>query len=234
MNGSVQSSVTEFGRECGWRECATTYVLGNLSNEESTAYAAHLDACGACLEEFELAREAVARVDRSVCAAALEQLQAEQEQVVGGATELRARLLAGIATTPQDAAPAINRTWQSWCADEGANTAGKQGLFSVAASADGWQAIGVPGIDVKRLSVDPKRRYVTMLVRMAPGTSYPSHRHAGSEECFVLAGEIKVGEQVLRAGDYQIATQNSVHGVQSTENGCTLLIVSSQDDELIG
>jgi hypothetical protein len=38
---------------------------------------------------------------------------------------------------------------------------------------------------------------------------------------------------VLCAGDYQFAAGGSEHRVQSTEGGCLLLIVSSQDDELI-
>jgi anti-sigma factor ChrR (cupin superfamily) len=73
-----------------------------------------------------------------------------------------------------------------------------------------------------------------MLVRMDPGSSYPGHLHAGVEECFVLEGELRVGEEVLRRGDYQRADEGSEHGIQWTEKGCLLLIVSSQDDELTG
>jgi anti-sigma factor ChrR (cupin superfamily) len=68
---------------------------------------------------------------------------------------------------------------------------------------------------------------------MDRGTSYPPHRHADVEECYVLQGDLRVAGRVLRAGDYQRADRDSVHGVQSTENGCLLLIVSSTDDELL-
>lgn len=37
----------------------------------------------------------------------------------------------------------------------------------------------------------------------------------------------------LRAGDYQRASSESTHVQQSTTNGCVLLLVSSQDDELV-
>jgi len=237
MNESQQSEPGSVGRECAWRDSATAYVLGNLTNDESLAYAAHLGACGACRDEHKLASEAVARVDLSVCAE-----EARRGQVEGLSPEMRARLLARVAHAPQDAAPALTRTWQSWSGDArpaAAQTAAQPGFACVGASDEGWQSItaegsGLPAIDVKRLSVDAKRRYVTMLVRMAPGASYPSHRHAGNEECFVLAGDLKVGDRVLHTGDYQLAAEDSVHGVQSTENGCTLLIVSSQDDQLVG
>ncbi|MGH7496423.1 MAG: cupin domain-containing protein [bacterium] len=96
-----------------------------------------------------------------------------------------------------------------------------------------WEDTGVEGVAVKQLFVDPERGYVTMLVRMAAGSSYPSHRHAGYEECYVLQGDLSVGESVLHAGDYQRAEGGSVHVVQSTNNGCLLFIVSSQNDELL-
>jgi quercetin dioxygenase-like cupin family protein len=237
MNEAQPAATNESGRECEWHLSAAAHVLGNVSDEESRAYSAHLDACGSCRDEFEFARQLVARVDRSLCSDTL-----RREPGAGPTPQARERLLARIASTPQDAAPSLTRTWQTWSEDahpHSAKTAAKPGFACIAASDDGWQSItakdsGLPAIDVKRLSVDAKRRYVTMLVRMAPGATYPSHRHAGNEECFVLSGDLKVGERVLHAGDYQIAAEDSVHGVQSTENGCTLLIVSSQDDQLVG
>jgi anti-sigma factor ChrR (cupin superfamily) len=77
-----------------------------------------------------------------------------------------------------------------------------------------------------------------MLVRMEAGTSYPAHRHAGFEECFVLAGDLEIegepGEAALemRAGDYQRMEGGSRHARQSTRAGCLLFITSSREDEL--
>jgi len=73
-----------------------------------------------------------------------------------------------------------------------------------------------------------------MLVRMAPGTSYPRHVHAGPEECFVLEGDLAVGDGLrLVAGDYQRMESGSRHPDQSTEGGCLLLLISSLNDELV-
>jgi hypothetical protein len=45
-----------------------------------------------------------------------------------------------------------------------------------------------PGISCKLLATDTDRNLVSMLVRLAPGTDYPAHRHAGVEELHLLEG----------------------------------------------
>ena len=72
-----------------------------------------------------------------------------------------------------------------------------------------------------------------MLVRMAPGSSWPPHRHAGPEECYVLEGDIDVGGTRMTAGSYQRVTAGSEHPRQSTIDGCLLLLISSLHDELL-
>ena len=97
-----------------------------------------------------------------------------------------------------------------------------------------WLPAGAAGVSTRRLFVDAAADRVTMLIRMAPGSSYPRHRHGGAEECFVLEGDLHVGGTVMRAGDYQRADASTVHEVQSTDRGCLLLIHSSQHDEILG
>ena len=119
------------------------------------------------------------------------------------------------------------QVWKSWPADS------PGALHVVRAGESGWQAIGIEGIQVKKLFSDPERDSVTMLIRMAPGTAYPPHRHGGPEQCLVLEGDLQVGNLVLQAGDYQCAAADSVHEVSRTSGGCLLLIVSSQQDRLL-
>lgn len=116
--------------------------------------------------------------------------------------------------------------WQDWEAPPPAES-------HVLRSDEGaWEEIQ-DGISVRRLSADPGRDTVTMLIRMAPATSYGAHRHAGPEQCYVLEGDLRAGDLIMHAGDYQCLPAGTVHGVQSTESGCLLLIVSSMHDELI-
>ena len=176
---------------------------------------------------------------------------AARSRIPGPGPTVKARLLEAAARTPQDPAPSVNPEpsapasrpgapardfHRPWRHAEAAPGRFAQGLTTIAAAGlgnDGFERTGIEGIEAKTLFVDAARRRVSMMVRMAPGTSYPAHRHAAVEECFVVAGDIRVGERVLRAGDYQVAAEDSIHGVQSTEQGCVLFIVSSQDDELV-
>ncbi len=129
------------------------------------------------------------------------------------------------ALTPK---PAPVQLWKNW-----AGASAERGLL-VQRSREGiWEKTGVDGVEVKQLYVDHKRDYVTMLVRMQPGSAYPSHRHGGFEECYVISGDLVVGDLVMTAGDYQRAEGGSVHVMQSTREGCLLYIVSSQHDELL-
>ena len=128
--------------------------------------------------------------------------------------------------------PAI-QTWKRWTADaSGAAGASADLLFRGASERD-WEPTGAPGVEARRLFVDPAADRVTMMVRMAAGTSWPAHLHAGPEECYVIEGDLRVGDLHMHAGDYQRAEAGSRHGVQSTEGGCTLLLVSSLHDTLV-
>jgi len=60
----------------------------------------------------------------------------------------------------------------------------------VRAGEGGWER-DASGLEVRRLHRDPEGR-VTLLVRMPPGTRYPSHRNALTEELYMLAGDLTV------------------------------------------
>lgn len=122
------------------------------------------------------------------------------------------------------------QVWKNWKHP----AAGPSDFFLQRSSEGEWEPTAAPGVEVKKLFVDEKRKYATMLVRMAAGTAYPGHRHAGFEECYVLQGDLHVGNIVMHSGDYQRAEGGSIHGVQKTEHGCLLFIVSSLEDELLG
>ena len=90
-----------------------------------------------------------------------------------------------------------------------------------------------PGIAVKLLATDTDRSRVTMLVRLAPGTEYPPHRHAGLEELHLLDGELMIGERKLYPGDYNWAEADSVDRRVWSESGCTCVLVTSYDDVIL-
>jgi anti-sigma factor ChrR (cupin superfamily) len=193
------------------RERAALHALGALESDAASLYAAHLAICAMCRGEVESHREAVEAIGRSV-------VPMEPPQ------ELKARVMhaarAGVAKT------AI-QTWKQW-----PSSPVDPGMTLVRSAGD-WERSGVDGVEVRRLFVDAANDRLTMLVRMAAGTSYPSHRHGGVEECYVLEGDLYGPDFEMRAGDYQRLEGGSVHGVQGTRGGCLLFIVSSMNDELL-
>jgi len=81
-----------------------------------------------------------------------------------------------------------------------------------------WEE-AAPGISVKILATDEDKRRVTMLVRLAPGTDYPPHRHAGVEELHLLQGELMIDKTKLYAGDYVRADSGSAGTTSSSCSG---------------
>ncbi len=202
------------------REMACLHALGAMSEDEARAYEEHLrGGCVVCRSE----------VDAFLASAA--QL-GDLATPVSPPLSLRVRVLESIASRVE-ARSAVSaeelQVWKRWGASEtGAGNVVMRG------SGGDWERTANEGVAVRRLFVDTERQMVTMLIRMDAGSKYPRHRHADAEECFVLQGELRVGDElVMQAGDYQRVGRDSVHEVQSTEDGCLLLIISSLHDEIL-
>jgi quercetin dioxygenase-like cupin family protein len=94
-----------------------------------------------------------------------------------------------------------------------------------------WDQVA-PGIACKLLATDRKRHVVSMLVRLAPGATYPAHRHAGVEELHLLDGELWIDDRKLIPGDYYHGAPGTADDRVWSETGCTCLLVTSTDDIL--
>ena len=192
------------------RERAALYALGALESDAAILYAGHLAACAACRAEVDSHRDAVAALGRAV-------------DPVEPPPALKSRVLE--AAHPEHDAAAI-QTWKRWAPSTGE-------AMTIVRDGGDWEKTAVSGIEVRCLYLDAANDRVTMLVRMAAGTSYPAHRHGGIEECYVLEGDLYGPDFEMRRGDYQRLEGGTVHGVQGTRDGCLLLIASSMHDELL-
>jgi len=94
-----------------------------------------------------------------------------------------------------------------------------------------WEQVA-PGIECKLLATDTETNRVSMLVRLAPGASYPSHTHAGVEELHLLAGELWIDERKLFPGDYNHAAAGTGDERVWSETGCTCVLITSTKDML--
>src|SRR6185437_1148285 len=92
-----------------------------------------------------------------------------------------------------------------------------------------WEDVA-PGISCKLLATDTERDRVTMLVRLAPGTAYPPHRHAGVEELFLLDGELWIEDRKLYPGDYNRGEPDTADRRVWSETGCTCVLITSPSD----
>lgn len=94
-----------------------------------------------------------------------------------------------------------------------------------------WEEVA-PGISVKLLANDTARHVVSMLVRLAPGASYPAHTHAGVEELHLLDGELWIDERKLFPGDYNYGKPGAGDQRVWSETGCTCVLITSTKDVL--
>jgi anti-sigma factor ChrR (cupin superfamily) len=94
-----------------------------------------------------------------------------------------------------------------------------------------WEQVA-PGIECKLLATDAERHRVSMLVRLAPGASYPAHTHAGVEELHLLDGELWIDARKLFPGDYNYGAPGAGDERVWSETGCTCVLVTSIKDIL--
>jgi quercetin dioxygenase-like cupin family protein len=87
-----------------------------------------------------------------------------------------------------------------------------------------WIAMA-PGIRMKILHQNLELRRQTILLEAEPGAVYPPHDHPQDEECYMISGDLVIGDEVLHAGDYQVAPAGSRHPMLTTRTGCRCILI---------
>jgi quercetin dioxygenase-like cupin family protein len=187
-------------------DLAALYVLGVLDGDEAREFEQHLaSGCATCVAEIEAFAPVVAELGYSA-------------PPQTPSAEVRTRVLARIAAEGLSANhPVIE----------------KDGVRFVRSAALTWREANAPAVEVKPLSRDRHRGYLTYLVRMAPGAALRPHRHADVEESYVIEGDLLVSGVCMQAGDYCRAEPGSVHAEVTTQHGCVFIAVCSERDELL-
>ena len=195
---------------CEWEECVSLYALGNLGGGDLIGLEQHLaQGCARCSGELSRVGEDLVKLAK--CSPAAMPLGA------------RERFLARLK----------NDNVRETKAPESSIIFNESGVLISRSEAMPWQAGEVPGIWAKRLFADADQQCVTAIVRMDPGVRYPSHRHAGPEELFLLSGDITVEGKQMKPGDYCHAEPGSIHGPSFTSSGCTFIMRASTQDEVL-
>jgi anti-sigma factor ChrR (cupin superfamily) len=106
-------------------------------------------------------------------------------------------------------------------------------VSTVVRSGEGaWRTLPAPGISLKVLRDDKETGESTALLRFQAGARFPAHNHPGGEQIFVLEGDLKIGGERLRAGDYLYTPPNGKHAA-STEGGCLFLVTLPEPIQIL-
>lgn len=190
-------------------ESAALYALGLLSESEHSSIDRHLaEGCSICQSEISRCGDSLA-------------LWSEQTAVSPPAS-LRRKLLQSLGERqdpPATARPLV--------------LSAGSGITVLRTTKMKWNPGPTPGLWVKVLFDDSEHNMRTFLVRMAPGSLYPSHRHKAVEEVYVLEGELQVEGIELTAGDFCLSEPESVHPSTFSNSGCLLMVKASKHDEVL-
>jgi hypothetical protein len=187
---------------CDRADLSRAYALQTLPQDDCATAEAHIASCAECQRELASLRPII------------ERLVSWPTDVLRPTTPLKALLARRIAgETGQAVGVPAGEPWsESW-------------------SEPAWEQVA-PGIDCKLLATDAERHRVSMLVRLAPGASYPAHTHAGIEELHLLDGELWIDGRKLLPGDYNHAAPGSGDDSVWSETGCTCILLTSTRDIL--
>lgn len=212
--------MTRVGTEDAMRELAALYALGALGQHEARAFEEHLEeGCEGCAAELREMREAAEAL--AVAAPAL-------DPPAGAREKLLARVAAEEDGRREPRGGGGERREQRAPQFTGASD------FVVVRKDEGeWFETADAGVFAKVLFVDRERDTVTSLVRLSPGARIRPHRHKGVEQCLILEGEMRSGDMVLGAGDFNCAMNESVHNEIYTETGALFLIVAPESYEVL-
>lgn len=108
-----------------------------------------------------------------------------------------------------------------------------QGLGALRAGERDFRPSQFPGVTWKKLYFDAQSQLLTMLVKMEPGSSYPVHRHARTEQCLVIEGDLIHNGHTYYPGDFTWAEPGSIDPPLETARGNLLLIIASPEDEIL-
>ncbi|MEM7060424.1 MAG: cupin domain-containing protein [Pseudomonadota bacterium] len=97
------------------------------------------------------------------------------------------------------------------------------GIRTVHARDADWKKC-TDGIWAKVLLDDPVSGRQIKLIRCSAGAVLPAHAHDHDEYVFMIEGEYRSEDGIVRAGDMQISPAGTFHQASTTPKGCLFLV----------
>lgn len=101
---------------------------------------------------------------------------------------------------------------------------------TVAADQGRWRELG-GGLQLKILH--RQGDVMSYLVRMAPGSQLPAHRHPMEEECVVMEGSVSIGGQRIHAGGFHLGRKDVLHEPLISDEGALLFLRGAVPEEAL-
>lgn len=172
-----------------------------------------LDPADAALMQQIAAHDPAVRDEVAAFINAAAALARQVTRAIFPAPELRDRILDRIRNTPQAKPPGTS------------GSPATPGFVFKGAGAEGWRPGPVPGLRFKVLSVSRDMGYWMLLADLQPGSSIPTHDHQGSEQVYVLSGDLVTEGRTLGPGDFLHAEPGTHHHELISPHGCMALLV---------
>ena len=92
-----------------------------------------------------------------------------------------------------------------------------------------WRPTPYPGVRLKEVSM-ASGEFAVLMLELEPGGVVPEHHHRGSEDLYLLSGDLQVeGEsRLMRAGDFMHCQTGSRHRAMISPSGCRALTITSR------
>jgi hypothetical protein len=94
-----------------------------------------------------------------------------------------------------------------------------------------WRPHSIPKLEVAILHIDRQKRERVGVMRAEPGMAYPAHQHGGTEELYMLSGDLVIGGVAYAVGDYIRSDSDSMHEPAHSVTGCMFFFRGSLDDK---
>lgn len=183
-------------------DLALRHALGTLSVEERVEF----EKCQGCV-----IRQAVA-------------LAGEHCDVVADVTSV----MLPLATPPPQVKERVMAAIESKQSQQPARSLPPRAAAMIMAANDlPWMSTPYRGVRIRELS-NASPDYAVLMLSCDPGTSFPPHDHAGSEDVYILSGDACIDGRVLRAGDFMHADPGTHHHDMLSPSGCQALLITSR------
>lgn len=97
------------------------------------------------------------------------------------------------------------------------------GTKTLRANQGNWEVL-LPGVTKKLLHSDPLAGFQTYLLKLEPNTYLPAHPHRLLEECYMLEGDLSIGDMSLHAHDYHVVPAGVDHDAVYSQKGALVLL----------